>query len=231
MIRNIKALGLAVVAMLAMSALVASAAQAEPITTQKLTAGAGVSYPVTLTGGAGVGVEKFTTEAGTVECASSYHATLAAASTTLTATPTYTSCKAFGFLSATVVNDGCAYLFHLTTKTGADSYQAHADVVDCEAGEGKGFTITASTCKATVAAQTELTTVDIVNMTNTPTSVNDITLQPTVTGIKYTVTQDGFACPFNGTGAKTGGTYTSTEPITVTAEESGKTTPVEIHVG
>ncbi len=35
-----------------------------------------------------------------------------------------------------------------------------------------------------------------------------------MTGINYNVTQDGIGCPFNGTGEKTGASYTQTNPVT-----------------
>jgi len=43
-----------------------------------------------------------------------------------------------------------------------------------------------------------------------------------VGGIKYTVTKDGFLCPFGGTGAKTGAEYNQNEAIQV-ASTNGAT--------
>jgi hypothetical protein len=219
MIRNFKALGLAVVAMLAMSAIVASAAQAEA-TTAKFTAQDG-TYPESFSGTNTAGNEVFTTEGGSVECDSSFSGSAAAASQTVEAHPVYTNCKAFGFLNATVTTTGCNYLFHITTKLALHKYQAHVDVV-CTGGAV--ITIVASTCEATVGAQTGLTTVDLETMTNKAPAVNDITVTATIPtelggtkGIKYTVTKDGFLCPFGGTGAKTGGGYESKAAATITS--------------
>jgi len=205
MIRKLKALGLVVVAVLAMSAIGASAAQAITLSSS--------SYPQTVEGsGTEIG-EHFLTEAGKVEChLSKYTGTLSEASPTLRVTPIYETCKAFGFLNATVNTNGCHYLFHATEHdSSTNTYTAHVDV---ECTDGKVIEITSGTCKVSVGSQTGLTTVDITNMAVSP---PDLTVRPTVKGIAYTVTQDGFGCPFTGTGAKTGGEYTSTGYITVTA--------------
>jgi hypothetical protein len=46
-----------------------------------------------------------------------------------------------------------------------------------------------------------------------------------VTGINYTVTEDGFGCPFGGTGAKVNATYTQGSAITF-ASTTGTTVDV-----
>jgi hypothetical protein len=213
MIRKTKGLGLAFLAIVAMGALWAQAAQAVPTFTA-------AKFPATFIGtGENIG-ERFVTEAGAVECTTShYSGELAAESSTATVHPTYTGCKAFGFLEATITTTGCNYVFHATEKVKEDHYRAHVDV-SCEAG--KAITIVASTCSAKVESQSGLTTVDFTNTTNTPTSPNDFDVKPTVEKIKYTVTNDGFLCPFNGTGAKTDGQYltnaeteTSSNKITI----------------
>lgn len=188
MIRNLKSLGLAFVAVLAMSAVVASAAQAVPSFTAS-------SYPAAGTGANTKGSETFTTEAGAVQCDSHFAGTLSGASSTLTVTPTYTNCEAFGFLSATVNTEGCTYVFHATEQVSAGVYNSHVDVV-CPAG--KSIKISAGTCRAEVKGQNGLTTVKTTN------SGGSVTVEPNVNNIALTVTQDGFACPFSGTGAKTG---------------------------
>jgi len=195
MIRNLKSLGLALVAVLAMSAVVASAAQAVPQFTAS-------SYPVTATGSNTKGNETFTTEAGTVQCDSHFlventggnHEGIPGATSTVTATASYSNCTAFGFLNATVNMEGCDYVFHATEQVAAGVYRHHVDVV-CPAGQS--IKITAATCKAEVKAQTGLTTVTTTNLET------GVTVQPNV-GVSITVTQDGFGCPFSGTGVKTG---------------------------
>ncbi len=220
MVRKFKALGVALFAVMAMSAFVASAAQAIHIDAE--------TYPATISGtGSEVG-EAFNTEGGEVKCnVSHYTGTLTGLSSTLTVHPTYTECTAFGFLSATVATEECNYVFHATEhdeKTA--TYTAHVDVT-CPAGQS--IKINASTCKAEVKAQTGLTTVDITNMTGTAPEIDDLTVKPTLGKgkanggngkegpVAYTVTQDGIGCPFSGTGAKTGGEYTTTGYITITS--------------
>jgi hypothetical protein len=188
MTRQLRVLGLALLAVLATSAVIASAAQAVPQFTAS-------SYPATATGSNTKGSESFTTEAGTVQCDSHFQGSLSAASSTFTVTPTYTNCEAFGFLDATVNMEGCSYIFHATEKVTTDHYRSHVTV---ECPSGKSIKITAGTCKAEVKAQGNLTTLTTTN------SGGSVTAMPSVTNIAMTVTQDGFGCPFSGTGAKTG---------------------------
>ena len=206
MTRKFKTLGVALFAVLALSAMVASAASAASYTAS--------SYPTTGTGTSAVGNDTFITEAGKVECASHYEGTLTAASTSLTAKATYTSCRAFGFLSAKVVmgteNKGCDYTF--TTPTGtAPNFTAPVDV-NCTSGV---ITITAPesspVCTTTIGTQGPLNSVAITNVAGSP---GDVTVKAGVKGIAYNVTQDGFGCPFNGTGAKTGAEYIQDTAVT-----------------
>jgi hypothetical protein len=207
MIRHkFKALGLALLAVVAVSALGASAAQAEPQYTCS-------TYGCTATGSNTKGSEVFTTEAGKVECDSHFlveklngkNEDIPAATSTVTVTPTYTGCEAFGFLSATVTTTGCDYVFTATEKVSATVYRHHVNVV-CEAGKSIKISAAGGLCQAEIKAQNELTTVDTTNISEG--GVGKLTVEPTVNGVAYTVTNDGFGCPFNGTGNKTDGKYT-----------------------
>ena len=200
MIRNLKTLGVALCAVLALTAVVASAASANYTAS---------SYPTTGTGTSEIGNDVFKTEAGNVECKSHFEGTLAASSTSLTVKAKYTECKAFGFLSASVNMRSCDYLFPNPTGE-KDIWKAEKVQVKCT-NAAEPILITASTCKATVGEQTTAGSVDITNITN---AVKDVTVQATVTGVAYNVTEDGFGCPFSGTGAKAGATYTQGKAIT-----------------
>jgi len=206
MIRKFKALGLAVVAVLAMSAFAASAAQAVPVATTS--AGPSVSVHGT---GENIG-EKFTVDGVTTECKTShYTGTATNGSDTFELTPTYTNCTLAGTeLVVHVTHEGCKFHFTLTERV-TTIYRAHVKIV-CNPGPIR-IHATGVSCEATVgAAENEnLTTVDITN------DATDITIKPTVTGITATVTKDGFLCPFSSVGHKTGGTYTTTGYITGTA--------------
>jgi hypothetical protein len=179
----------------------------------------GGSYPLTLHGSS-TGAAKFTTEAGSIECKSStYHAVVSGETSTLTVTPVYKECKLLG-LAATVEMQGCTLVLHVAEKASADNYRAYMDI-SCPAG--KSIQIISGTCKAEVKAQTERETVDLINDTGASPK-KDITVRPTVAGITYTVTQDGAFCPFNGTGEKTKGEYTSSENVTLTGQSTVEST-------
>jgi hypothetical protein len=191
MSRNLKVLGLALVAVLAMSVMVASAASASQYT--------GSAYPTTGTGQNTAGKETFTTPGGTVQCDSHFVGTLAAASSELDVTPTYTNCVAFGFLNATVDFMGCYYRFRAGVSTGSGGYH-HTIEIFCPPGTGP-VTIKAGTCVVDVPAQTGLKNVKTTNLAG-----GTVTVEPNVTEITMNVTTDGFGCPFPGTG-HTKGTY------------------------
>lgn len=174
------------------------------------------TYPVTIDGSS-TGSEKFTTEAGAIECKkSSFHGVVTEESTTLTVSPKYEECKGLFGMNATVNTEGCAYVFHMTEKVSADNYHAHMDL-SCQPGKSIKFAV--FTCKIEVKPQTELETVDLIDDTGASPK-KDITLRPTVGGIAYTVTEDGGLCPFKGTGEKTGAEYTSTVNTTLTGQST-----------
>jgi Trypsin len=183
----------------------------------------GAKYPVTFHGGLSGGpTEKFTIEGGNVECMkTSHHGTVAEATSTWTDTPKYEECTALGFTGATVNMEGCAYEFNSGEKTSTDNFKSHVDVA-CPSGQS--IKIAAGTCKAEIKAQAGLTTVDLIDDTSASPK-KDVTVRPTVTGVAYTVTQDGFLCPLSGVGSKTGGEYTSSANITVTGQST--TEPAE----
>ena len=196
MIRKFKILSVAALAVLAVSALGASGAQASKFTAS--------SYPTTVTAESAKGNDVFHTEAGDMECKSHLEGTLAQeASETLTVTAKYTECKAFGFLSATVEMKTCDYVFH---TSGA---------VDVICGT-EPIKIVSSSCTSTIGEQKGLTTLELANGTA------DVTAKANVTGVAYTVTNDGFACPFEGKGAKTGATYKQGTAVTVASTNGNK---------
>jgi hypothetical protein len=153
------------------------------------------AYPATATGSSVKGSGVLTTEGGKVECAIHIVThSVGEATSTVAATSTYTNCEAFGFVSATVNMEGCSYLAHATSST--------STTVDVVCPAGQSIKITASTCKVEIKGQTGLKSVGTAN------SGGSIVLKPNIGGIAYTVTQDGFLCPFGGTGNKTGATVT-----------------------
>jgi hypothetical protein len=195
MTRKLKTLGAALVAVFALTAVMASAASAAQYTSSV--------YPTTATGESPKGNDVFTTEAGTVECKAHFVGTLTAASSDLTVTPTYTNCTAFGFVEASVT--GCKYTFTAVTTT---SSSVHV-VNPC--------TIIASNCHVTVPNQGPLSSVATTNN-----AAGDVSAKADVSKIHYTVVKDGFLCPFEGTGTTLGsgpgaGTYKQGSAITFDA--------------
>jgi hypothetical protein len=174
MIRKFKLFGVLAVAALALTAVAASAAQAAPEFHVE-------SAPATITGEQ-TGTQKFTTNAGTVECqtATFKGSTSVTTTTTQELIPSYSNCSAFGgFLNASVVTTGCGYLFHLTAG-GVSPFPATVDV-KCSAGSK--ITVTAGSCVVTVEAQTGLGGITLTN-TGTKTT-RDVDAALNVTGVKY----------------------------------------------
>jgi hypothetical protein len=176
-------------------------------------------YPTTMTAQSALGNTYFTTEGGTAECAAHFQGgSLNLISSSLTLTPTYTNCKAFGFVEMTINMNGCDYLFKEPTGS-VHSYTAKVDIV-CPAG--KTIEIQASTCRVTVGPQSLGAGAKFTN----DTAAKDLLFKVDLAGISYTVLQDGFLCAFNGTGAKSGGTYTTQSAITLDS-----TNGAAIHIG
>ncbi|HST70770.1 MAG TPA: hypothetical protein VLI94_14075 [Solirubrobacterales bacterium] len=202
MIRNFKTLGLAVIAALALTAVFASAALA----TGSYTAS---SYPTTGTGTSASGNDVFTTEAGSVECDAHFEGSLTEASTTFVVQPTYTNCKAFGFATATVTTPDCHLGLSGVTSTGGNAWHANSGTWTCNTGSKKPTTIVAGNCEVQVGEQNLTGSMQITNNAG-----GDISVQASYEKMSYTVTKDGFLCPFAGTGAKTGATYKQASAIT-----------------
>jgi len=182
---------------LAVVAALASPASASTFTAEK--------YPAAIEG-TQVGEHVFTIENNlTVRCQNAtFSGTLSEASTTITITPAYTVCTAWGF-NATVNFNGCDYLFHAGKEVAVDKHSGTVDIV-CSPGNSIVISGGGGICQVTIEAQTGLSTSNIENNT----SPMDATATGSLTGIKYTKTKDAFGCPFAGTGTKTDGGYAGT---------------------
>lgn len=204
--RNLKALGLALVAIFAMSAMAASAASAEE---GELTAD---TSPVVLDGNDIEGtVNAFTGLGQTISCASaSYTGTVSVPTNEITATPTYENCIA-GERAVTVTMNGCDYKF--TDATGGGStggghtWTVKSDLictgtnkVEIHVYNGPGHTNT--WCTLTIAAQNNLVGLKAVNETNGAGSSDDsIKLEGTVENIasqSHGTCSAGLTINFNG---------------------------------
>jgi hypothetical protein len=205
MIRNLKVLGLALVAMLSMAAMTASAASASPTFTT--TNGATIT-------GEEVGNVKFTVTGREVFCKdSTYTGTAPAASfNSVTVTPSYKECEAPP-VTATITGFGAGECDFVLRSTGT------ADL-DCAAG--KEVTVDAASCVTHIPPQDGLGVITYDTGT-APSGKKDLTLTINITKIEETHT-DGFLCPLEGSGT----TKTAVLEGTVTATATFAGNPVDL---
>lgn len=202
MFRNMKVLGLAVVAVLAMSAVVAASASA---------AFNAENEGTTLLSGSQTNTHEFTVNTGTVTCTTATFAGSQSGKTssTLSITPTYEGCTNSLLGSMSVNMNGCTYLFHTEATTG-EPINGKVDVVcsgtnEIEVKRTSGVQV----CTVKVPAQTGLGAVKYTNKSGS------VEVEAEVTGLHYS--QSGALC-LGGTGSFTNGTYKGK------VLESGKTT-------
>ena len=180
--RNLKAFGLALIAMLAMGAVAASAATADEFTAEK--------YPVVLTGNQDGQTDIFTTTSGTVSCKTvSYTGTVSGPTTTVTVTPKYTECTGLGF-PAEVHMNGCDYLIHIE---GGSSTTSKVDIVCPPEKEITVTAVAAGTTKCTihVPPQNGLTHMNWTNVQKEGTgpSTREVTGHIEITNLTYKHTE------------------------------------------
>jgi len=160
MIRNFKALGLALVAVLALSAMAATTASAQQ---GELTSDGPVTLDITETGVAGSNA--LTAFGSSVECpGTTYkghkfnvtpHELIPSGSTTATVTPQYKQpCHVSGGRQATIATNGCDFVFHVGSTTGGvpGTYGVTADVVCPVAANGIHVTVFSNTPPAAEGA-------------------------------------------------------------------------------
>lgn len=193
---NLKVLGLAVVAALALTAVVASGAQAAEFHSE--------TTPTNLTG-TSTGNHVFNAAGAKITCK---NATFTGQQTGLvtsevTVGATYSNCS-FLFFNVNVNMHGCEYKFHSNNS------------VDVVGGSCTGITYEGAGCKVVVPAQSGLSTVGFATAGSG--SSRTINVSPNVTGIKYT---SSGLCPENGTNL-TNGKYES-GPTNVVGKNTGGT--------
>ncbi len=166
MVRNLKALGIALVAVFALSAVVASAASAEPAL---FTAeGIGAAETAEVSGGqTAAGKDTFTLNGLKLTCTTATLSGKALAagpsSTNITLTPKYEGCHVViaGLTkTVTVTPNKCGYQFNATKNTPAGTLKADL-TIECATGEGieihiysTANTETTTTCTYIVTHQT-----------------------------------------------------------------------------
>lgn len=155
----------------------------------------------------------FGSQAGSIVCENAtYSGTLSEVSETARLAPSYSSCKAFG-LSATVTTNGCEYAIHAGSEVGEETFGGTMDV---SCGSEKAIVIVAGNCEVQIKGQSGLSGLKIVN--HPASSPENASINFEISELAYTVAKDGAFCPFEGTGAKTDGTYTGEPTISGTSE-------------
>jgi hypothetical protein len=197
--RKLEALGLALFALLAMSAVAASSASAGFDT--------GADHVILTT--STNAMQKFAPTAGgtNVECTTlkTHKGTINSATTkttTVTVEPTYSNCETFLGAAVSFNTNGCHYLFH----SPEGSTTGTTDIV-CPEGKTMVYTV-GSICRYTIGSQNNLGVVHFSNVGAGAT--REIEVEPTLTGITWTRTTNDFFCPAGGNT----GTYTGNSTIT-----------------
>jgi hypothetical protein len=213
MIRNLKALGLALVAILAMAVFASSASAESPgIFTAK-------TYPAHIY--AEDTDDTFTVAGNIIQCThGTFTGVAEKASTKITIEPEYTNCTKNGTEPATVTMNKCAYVFEVGTMTGHT--EAHGSVeIECPVGkviEVHSYTNHAAhtgnspNCTVTIGPQT----VGNVTYTNNL-ATTDVFVESTDKEGIIVAAQTHGACSF-GLTINTTGDYDA--GVTVTATES-----------
>jgi hypothetical protein len=208
MTRNLKGLGLALVAVFALSGVVASAATAEK--PAQITA---ESYPVSLDGEQVV-ANVLEREGRKYTCDSVFMSATATAAepTTITATPTYSNCHGIILgvkFPVTITMNGCDYLLHLTGElngAGGETFTEGLDVVCTSPNQVEvhiyenhtKHTENISMCTLKIPPQTGLKTISLTNKSaggTTPKNYVEVDLN--VSGITSTVSPTNASCGLN----------------------------------
>jgi hypothetical protein len=217
MIRNLKTLGLALVAVFAVSAMAASAARAVTDDAQ-LTA---ESFPAVFDGTQN-GVLVFNREGRTMTCTTAeFHSEVKStdSKTTITVKPTYSGCHSniplIGVVPMTVTMNGCDYLLHLTKDTPSGTFTADTTIT-CPPNkeievhvyqDHANHTSNTSLCTKKYPAQNPGGTIDLTNKAAGGTTPKDyLELDINISGMTSSITPAGAICgvAHNATGTLTG---------------------------
>jgi hypothetical protein len=218
MTRNLKALGLALVAAMAFCAVVVSAASADEFRAE--------SAPLTLTGKQDPGtLDKFTTTAGTLECEeATYHATTAtspASSITITP-PVYGSCSVAG-IPSTVHMNGCDYKFTIDAApatTGTVHVECPTTVGPPHVTHEITITVGFPTVKCTIHVHEQ--TIGGIIYTNVGAgATREITIDVNATGLTYTETAGTGLGACSTSSTQHNGTYVGKATVTGEVDPSG----------
>jgi len=198
MIRNLKILGLSLLAVFAMSAMVASAALAGELTSDGKVKLSATENPVVLTAIAGQKIECHAVYTIGKVGVTPHPEFMTLPASTFTVSPDYSACvSVIGELKApgTITMNGCDFVWHIGAKIETGKYGFTVDIV-CEAGkeiENHGYSSAAhssTVCTYKIPAQTGLTGGTVKNV-----SGGKIELGGPINGLKETRT--GILCGGN----------------------------------
>jgi hypothetical protein len=188
MVHRYKALSIALAAMLALGALAAQAASAAPITVPE---GGTISYTGDQTGE----TWKFSTPSGVASCpTTSISGTSSGTSVTETSwAADYKNCTGFGFALMHWFHNNCTYTFTTPTQIKAGEVTWHASDIHivCPAGKSVEYTPTSfgvSVCTRFIGSQTPTSGHVIGRNAGGAGNEMDVTLEITLSGIHYTGT-------------------------------------------
>jgi hypothetical protein len=193
MIRNYKALGLALMAMCAFGAVAVEGASASPLTVHGIAAGQKAYF----TGENDTENHVFSTPNGTVKCTTTHFLGSGKVEPVtqvheVSIEPIYEGCTAFGFATAHVKVNGCTYTFTTPTsvKTGEVTWGPSQIHILCPAGKSIEITPTSfgiSACTQFVGEQTPTGGHIVGTNAGTATAMH-VTLAVTLKEIHYTGT-------------------------------------------
>jgi hypothetical protein len=220
---TLKALGLALVAALAMSVFAAGAAQAE---STEFTAEGEVASVAKGSQEEGQANYFEGTSEEKVECSTAdYQSTLGAGSTTITVTPHYSGCSKGG-TGVSVTLNGCHYIFHTpTTETHGEETTQIPATSDVVCPEGNSITISGpfGICVDHIEPQAGLEGVTFTNIENA--EGDQVTVDVNIKDqIAFNHTDTAF-CPWTATETRTDGDFVSSVLMT------GYTDPNELTTG
>jgi hypothetical protein len=191
MTRNIKALGLALIAVFALGALAAGAQAQTPV----LTASEAGTVSVTTSQTIGAESEYFESIGRKLECEKAhFSSTVATKNSAITIIPDYTdhtqggNCRAGGTLVTTVTEEGCDFVFHNPkTESGQTDYTVNVEIVCPTTPVKKSITIhvrnllnNADACTITVPEQTAVGALTVKNTAETGGFKDDIDVSGSV---------------------------------------------------
>src|SRR5258707_2489146 len=173
------------------------------------------AYPATLTGSqlAGERVQISFGTFGSVSCeTATLSGSIAGASSEITLHPVFGTCKGLGSEKATITTTGCNFKYHSGKLAGTLIWEGTLDNA-CESG--KAIVVSAGNCEAELLGFNGHPEVELIDDGGL---IMDLaTRYFFFSELPYTVTKDGFGCPFEGLASYVDGVISGRQTITATS--------------